>query len=82
MNCFFCSRKYTPKHLCASLLCYDILRRLFLDVLYDEQPKNGGELYVAVMKVIETNNLFEESYDISSTVNKYLEYFLNDYDVS
>ena len=82
MNCFFCGKKYTRKHLCHELLSYDIMRTLFLSVLYAEQPKNVGELYLAVMRRIRENNLFGESNDISSVVSHYLEYFGNEFDVS
>ena len=82
MNCFFCGKKYTAKHLCNELLSYDMLRGLFLSVLYSEMPKNGGDLYLGVMRRIRDNNLFELSTDISAVVNQYLEYFTNEFDVS
>lgn len=82
MICYFCSRKYTKKHLCGELVAYDILRKLFLDVLYDSQPPNGGQLFVETLKVIKNENLFKESKNIEKTINHYLSYFLEEFDVS
>ena len=82
MNCYFCSRRYTKKHLCAELVSYDIMRRLFLSVLYDTQPTYGGGLFLETMKTIKKEKLFSESKNIEKTVDHYLAYFLQEFDVS
>ena len=82
MICYFCSRKYTKKHLCGEVVAYDIMRRLFLNVLYDTQPTYGGQLFLETLKVIHDNNLFKESKNIEKTVDHYLSYFLQEFDVS
>ncbi len=82
MICYFCRKKYTKKHLCGEFVAYDILKRLFLNVLLDTQPTNGGELYVQTLKRIRRDNLFEESTQIDAAINHYLQYFLQEYDVS
>lgn len=81
--CYFCRRKYTPKHLCGEVVAYDIMRRFFLNVLYDTQPRNGGELFVNVMKKIREENLFSECRYIERAVVHYMDdYFLEEFDVS
>lgn len=80
--CGFCHNKLTRKHLCAQYVTYDILRSLFLRVLFDTQPKNAGELYVNVMKTIETENLFSQSKGLSHMLDPYLIHFTNEFDVS
>ena len=82
MNCYFCSRKYTKKHLCGELVAYDIMRQLFLSVLYDSQPTYGGQLYLETLKVIKNEGLFRESGNIEKTVDHNLSYFLEEFDVS
>lgn len=81
-QCGFCFSKITPKHLCSQVFTYEVLKPLFLDVLYVTRPANSGELYVAVMKRITDNALFSESINISDTVVKYLIFFTNEFDVS
>jgi len=68
--------------LCSELLSYDILRGLFLSILYSNQPTNVEELYLGAMKRINENGLFEESSNISATVKHYLSYFIEEFDVS
>lgn len=81
--CCFCRRRYTPKHLCGEVVAYDIMRRFFLNVLYDTQPTNGGELFVNVMRKIREENLFSECRYIERAVVHYMdEYFLEEFDVS
>ena len=82
MNCSFCAKKSTPKHLCSELLAYDMLRDLFLSVLYTIRPSNGNELHTGIMERIETHKLFEDSSDIHSVISHYLGYFLEEFDVS
>lgn len=81
--CYFCRGKYTPTHLCGEVAAYAIMHRFFLDVLYDTQPRDGGELFVNVMKKIREENLFPECRYIERAVVHYMDnYFLEEYDVS
>lgn len=80
--CYFCRRKFTKKHLCGEYVAYDILRPLYLQVLLDTQPGNCGQLHVQVMKVITEENLFQESRDVERTVAHYLNYFVEEYDIT
>ena len=82
MICYFCRRRYTPKHLCGEVVAYYILRRLFLNVLYDTQPRNTGELFVNIMHVIRNENLYPECLYIENAVSHYLTYFAEEFDVS
>ena len=55
------------------------MRRLFLSVLYDTY---GGGLFLETMKTMKKEKLFSESKNIEKTVDHYLAYFLQEFDVS
>ena len=78
MNCYFCSRRYTKKRLCAEFVSYDIMRRLFRSVLYDTY---GGGLFLETIKTIKKEKLFSESKNIEKKVDHYLAYLLQEFDV-
>ena len=82
MKCWFCSIRYTKRHSCVELTCYNIMKRLFLHVTYDNRPRDHEELFTYTMGCISRNEIFSESSDIESVVRKYIPYFYNEYDIS
>jgi len=79
MECRFCRK--TENHFCSKKFIFkNILRNLLMGILLDYKPTSEFEFFQITMRIIEQENLFEDSTDLINVVLENLKFFTTKYD--
>ena len=81
MKCWFCNTRYNRRHNCPRLICYRVIRRFLLDVVYDFKPINPDQLLSCAMENVKREDLFNFSSDIKSVILEYIPFFCEEFDL-
>ena len=80
-KCDFCYEKLTKRHLCNGLFTYMILRKLFLSLYYETQPKALHQLLKTSLDYIDNNKMFADSMNITTVIEKHINTFSTEFDL-
>ena len=79
MNCQFCSRKVTKKHLCSKMFCYEhIFKQIFINIVLDFKP-DKDDFYNVCIKRIDRYKMFNYIPNPYPILKECMEIFIKDY---